>query len=137
MMGDTVNTAARLEGVNKIYGIYTLVCDRTFQKACSRVVGREIDAIHVVGKHDPVVVYQLLDFPENVDENLLQTLQFYADGLRHYRQSNWEKAITAFGDALNITPEDGPSLVMAERCRQYRASPPPADWDGVYTMPTK
>ena len=137
MMGDTVNTAARLEGVNKIYGIYTLVCEHTFQKASNRVVGREIDAINVVGKKEPVVVYQLLGLPEDLDENLLKTIQYYAQGLQQYRQLNWDGAIEAFEAGLRITPDDGPSTAMIARCREYKQSPPPADWNGSYTMTTK
>ena len=137
MMGDTVNTAARLEGVNKIYGIYTLVCEHTFQKASNRVVGREIDAINVVGKNEPVVVYQLLGLPEDLNEDLLKTIQHYADGLRHYRQLNWDGAVEAFEAALRITPDDGPSAAMVARCREYQESPPPSDWNGSYTMKTK
>lgn len=137
MMGDTVNTAARLEGVNKIYGIYTLVCENTFQKASNRVAGREIDAINVVGKNEPVVVYQLLGLPEDLNENILNTIQHYAKGLRLYRQAHWDQAIEAFTSALRITPDDGPSLAMIERCREYRISPPPEGWNGSYTMKTK
>jgi adenylate cyclase len=137
MMGDTVNTAARLEGVNKIYGIYTLVCEHTFQKASSKVVGREIDAINVVGKNEPVVVYQLLGLPQDLDDNHLKTIQLYARGLAQYRQLNWDGAIEAFEAALRMSPDDGPSMAMAARCREYKTSPPPADWDGSYTMKTK
>jgi adenylate cyclase len=137
MMGDTVNTAARLEGVNKIYGIYTLVCEHTFQKASNQVVGREIDAINVVGKKEPVVVYQLLGQPQDLDDSLLKTIQHYAQGLQQYRQLNWDGAIQAFEAALRMSPDDGPSLAMAARCRAYKASPPAVDWNGSYTMQTK
>ena len=137
MMGDTVNTAARLEGVNKIYGIYTLVCEHTFQKASNQVVGREIDAINVVGKNEPVVVYQLLGLPQDLNDGLLKTIQHYAQGLQQYRQLNWDGAIKAFEAALRLSPDDGPSMTMAARCREYKASPPPPDWDGAYTMKTK
>jgi adenylate cyclase len=137
MMGDTVNTAARLEGVNKIYGIYTLVCKNTFEKASNRVAGREIDAINVVGKNEPVVVYQLLGSPEDLNEDILNTIKHYAQGLRQYRKMNWNRAIAAFEAALKITPDDGPSLALVQRCRAYKESPPPADGDGSYTMKTK
>jgi len=137
MMGDTVNTAARLEGVNKIYGIYTLVCENTFKKAGNRVIGREIDAINVVGKREPVVVYQLLGFPEEMDEKRLKTIQYYAKGLQRYRQLHWEEAIQHFEAALKISPDDGPSLAMAQRCAEYRQEPPPLDWNGSYAMKTK
>ena len=91
----------------------------------------------MVGKNEPVVVYQLLGLPEDLDENLLKTMQYYAQGLSKYRQLNWDEAIKAFGAALKIAPDDGPSLAMLERCRDYRESPPPAGWNGSYTMKTK
>jgi len=137
MMGDTVNTAARLEGVNKIYGIYTLVCETTFKKASQRVWGREIDAINVIGKAEPVTVYQLLGYSEDIDETMLKMTGLYAEGLHLYRQQHWESAIEKFDAALNVSPDDGPSKEMRDRCAAYKIEPPSQDWDGSYTMKTK
>jgi len=137
MMGDTVNTAARLEGVNKIYGIFTLVCENTFRKASQRVWGREIDSINVVGKAEPVTVYQVLGYSEDIDETLLKMTGLYADGLRLYRQQQWDGAIKKFDAALDISPDDGPSKEMRERCVSYKLDPPPQDWNGSYSMKTK
>lgn len=137
MMGDTVNTAARLEGVNKIYGIYTLVCETTFKKARQRVWGREIDAINVVGKAQPVSVYQILGYAEDVDETGLKMTGLYAEGLHLYRQQNWDAAMDKFDAALEIAPDDGPSKAMRDRCASYKITPPSPDWNGSYTMKTK
>ncbi len=137
MMGDTVNTAARLEGVNKIYGIYTLVCETTFKKAGQRVWGREIDAINVIGKAEPVTVYQLLGYSEDIDETLLKMTGLYAEGLHLYRQQHWGSAIEKFDAALNVSPDDGPSKEMRDRCAAYKIEPPSQEWDGSYTMKTK
>ncbi len=137
MMGDTVNTAARLEGVNKIYGIYTLVCEKTFSKASGRIWGREIDAIRVVGKKEPVRVYQLLGMSDDLDENLLKMTNFYAKGLQLYRKRKWDEAIGYFKEALNIDPEDGPSKTMSKRCLEYKSDPPKEDWNGAFSMTTK
>lgn len=137
MMGDTVNTAARLEGVNKIYGIYTLVCETTFKKASQRVWGREIDAINVIGKAEPVTVYQLLGYSEDIDETMLKMTGLYAEGLLLYRQQHWGSAIEKFDAALNVSPDDGPSKEMRDRCAAYKIEPPSQDWDGSYTMKTK
>ena len=137
MMGDTVNTAARLEGVNKIYGIYTLVCETTFKKASQRVWGREIDAINVVGKTAPVTVYQVLGYSEDIDETQLNMTRLYAEGLHLYRQQRWDSAIENFDAALKIIPDDGPSLELRARCVAYKIKPPPQDWNGSYTMKTK
>jgi len=137
MMGDTVNTAARLEGVNKIYGIYTLVCETTFRKANQRVWGREIDAINVVGKAEPVVVYQVLGYADDIDETMLSMTSRYAEGLGLYRQRQWEAAMAKFDQALEIIGADGPSQTMRMRCQDYMQDPPPKDWNGSYTMKTK
>jgi len=137
MMGDTVNTAARLEGVNKIYGIYTLVCETTFKKADQRIWGREIDSINVVGKAEPVSVYQVLGYAEGIDESMLKMTGLYAEGLHLYRQQRWDPAIEKFNAALNISPDDGPSKAMKDRCATYKMEPPSPDWNGSYTMKTK
>ncbi|MFC1876809.1 CHASE2 domain-containing protein [Thermodesulfobacteriota bacterium] len=137
MMGDTVNTAARLEGVNKIYGIYTLVCETTFKKASRRVWGREIDSINVVGKGEPVTVYQVLGYAEDIDETMLKMTGLYAEGLHLYRQQHWDSAIEKFDTALNVSPDDGPSKAMRDRCATYKIEPPSQDWNGSYTMKTK
>jgi len=137
MMGDTVNTAARLEGVNKIYGIYTLVCETTFRNANQRVWGREIDAINVVGKAEPVVVYQVLGYADDIDETMLSMTSRYAEGLGLYRQRQWDAAIAKFDQALEIVDDDGPAKTMRARCQEYKQDPPPKDWNGSYSMKTK
>lgn len=137
MMGDTVNTAARLEGVNKIYGIYTLVCETTFKKANQRIWGREIDSINVVGKAEPVTVYQVLGYAEDIDESMLKMTGLYAEGLHLYRQQRWEPAIEKFNAALIISPGDSPSKAMKDRCATYKMEPPAPDWNGSYTMESK
>ncbi len=137
MMGDTVNTAARLEGVNKIYGIYTLVCETTFKKASQRVWGREIDSINVVGKAEPVTVYQILGYAEDIDETMMKMTGLYAEGLHLYRQQHWDSAIDKFDAALSISPDDGPSKTMRDRCVTYKMEPPSQHWNGSYSMKTK
>ncbi len=137
MMGDTVNTAARLEGVNKIYGNYTLMCENTYQKAKNSIAAREIDAIKVVGKTEPITIYEVIGSADEIDERQAQTIAFYAKGLAAYRLREWEQAIQYFQEALEATPADGPSQAMAARCRTYQTSPPGADWDGAFVMQTK
>ncbi len=64
-------------------------------------------------------------------------LTYYNKGLAAYNERKWDEAIQAFEAALKIDPGDGPSEIYLERSRNYRASPPPADWDGVFVMTTK
>ena len=137
MMGDTVNTAARLEGVNKVYGTYTLVSDTTYRAAGQGFIFREIDKINVVGKKEPITVYQLLGFAGESDERMDKVRDFYARGLKAYQSREWEQAIGFFNEVLKIAPEDGPSLSLRGRCQMLHENPPEKDWNGAFVIKHK
>ncbi len=137
MMGDTVNTAARLEGVNKIYGVYTLISDTTYDSIHNNIVTRELDSVNVVGKKEPVAIYQVIGYQEDIDDRAAKTLGHYSNGLDLYRKRHWVEAVKHFEAALSVTPDDGPSLTMLGRCNEYKTDPPADNWDGSFTMVTK
>ena len=137
MMGDTVNIAARLEGVNKIYGIYTIMSDTTFVAAGNGIVTREIDLIYVVGRKEPIAIYELIGYPEDVNDKMRTTLELYEKGLAAYRIQDWDLAIKQFMSALDLSIDDGPSKTMLARCNEYKIDPPGKDWNGAYTIKTK
>jgi tetratricopeptide (TPR) repeat protein len=72
-----------------------------------------------------------------ISENKARLLALFAEGRAYYKQGDFAKAGEYFAGALKIDPEDGPSKVYVERCRDLAENPPPADWDGVYVMKTK
>jgi adenylate cyclase len=137
MMGDTVNTAARLEGVNKVYGTYTMISDTVYSQAKNDIFVRELDRVKVVGKGEPVVVYELLGNPGEGDEAMKSLVNHYARGLLAYRDQRWDEALGHFSAALSINPQDGPSLTMTGRCRELKVRPPGKDWDGVFSATSK
>ncbi|MDF1590432.1 MAG: adenylate/guanylate cyclase domain-containing protein [Desulfobacterales bacterium] len=137
MMGDTVNTAARLEGVNKVYGTYTLVSDTTCHAAGQNFIFREIDKINVVGKKEPITIYQLLGYAGESDERMDKVRDFYARGLKAYQSREWEQAIGFFNEVLKIAPEDGPSLSLRGRCQTLHENPPGKDWNGAFVIKHK
>ena len=67
----------------------------------------------------------------------LVLLARYAEGLAAYRARRWDDARAAFQAALEAVPGDGPSKAMAERAGNFRANPPPADWDGAWRLDQK
>ena len=96
MMGDTVNTAARLEGVNKVYGTYTMVSGSTYRAGGDGILAREIDAVNVVGKGEPVTLYELLCRTADADAGTLERVEGYARGLDAYRKRDWAAAAAHF-----------------------------------------
>ena len=137
VIGDEVNLGARLEAANKYYGTQTMISERTHELAKDHIEARELDMIRVVGKENPVKVFELIDRKGEVREAKREVLELYEAGLREYRKREWQKAIRLFQKALDKDPLDGPSLTYVERCKIYAQDPPSASWDGVYTLELK
>ncbi|ULQ59854.1 hypothetical protein K7I13_00405 [Brucepastera parasyntrophica] len=72
-----------------------------------------------------------------ISEQQKQVLDFFAEGRKLYKLMNFQEAKAAFAKALEINPDDGPAKLYFDRCDYYIQNPPPADWDGVFTMTTK
>ncbi|MCS7206169.1 MAG: tetratricopeptide repeat protein [Leptospiraceae bacterium] len=70
-------------------------------------------------------------------ETQKRLLEQYNKALSLYKKRRWEEALKEFEEALKIVPNDGPSLLYIERCKEYIKNPPPEDWDGVFVMKTK
>jgi adenylate cyclase len=137
MMGDSVNLAARLEGVNKQYQTYTMLSEFTYELAKNDIEARELDSIRVVGKQEPVKIYEVLGRKGEMEDTMRLILPHFKVGLDHYKFWRWEKAIDSFERALNIYEDDGPSATYLNRCIAFKKDPPLSDWDGVFTMSTK
>ncbi|MBF0212426.1 MAG: adenylate/guanylate cyclase domain-containing protein [Magnetococcales bacterium] len=137
IMGDAVNLAARLEGANKFYASDIMVSGATYEQAKDRVEARPLDVVRVVGKKEPVPIYQLLAHKGALTPEQSRLLGLYLEGLELYRNRDYKTAIARFEAALEVDPTDGPSRTYVERCKEYLVNPPPADWDGVFQFTSK
>lgn len=137
ILGDTVNLASRLEGVNKEYGSLTIIGEATWSRVQERFEARELDFIRVEGKQQPVAIYELAAARGELDIGRAALFSRFATGLAAYRDRRWEPAAAAFRGALALDPTDGPSRTFVARCEHYAAQPPPSDWGGVHVMHVK
>ncbi|NDB95748.1 MAG: HAMP domain-containing protein [Verrucomicrobia bacterium] len=137
VIGDTVNIASRLEGVNKIYGTDLIVNEDCFQLAEREVEAREIDLVTVYGKTEPVRIYELLGKVGELDGSTLQLRDTFATALQNYRQQKWDEAEKGFKACLKIRENDGPSLEFITRIATFSRTPPPRDWNGVWQTASK
>jgi adenylate cyclase len=138
VIGDSVNLASRLEGANKQYGSNIMISDFTYQHVKGRVLVRELDLIQVKGKTEPVKVWELLgtsDMP--LSDNQKQSLEIYHEGLRLYRERNWQEAIAYFQQAKQLDATCHVADIYEQRANLYQLNPPPAEWNGVFVMTTK
>jgi len=137
VMGDTVNLASRLEGVNRIYGTQILINREARRMAGEAIEAREVDWIAVKGKTEPVTVYELLGLAGEVPEERRVLRDRYEEAVAAYRKNDWPLASRSLSEALEICPSDGPSNVLLSRVERFRAEPPRADWDGVWHLAEK
>jgi adenylate cyclase len=133
VLGDHVNLGSRLEALNKLYGTEILIGENTARLVERSFLLREVDMVRVVGKRQPVRIYELLAAAgTSLPPEREKALQAYADGLEAYRQLRWYEALRLFRESLALWREDGPSRTMTERCQIYQKSPPIEAWDGVF-----
>ena len=135
VMGDNVNLGARLEAANKEYGTLIMIGDNTNKIAGDDIITRELDLLRVMGKNEPVRVFELVGLKEQgIPDKKKQVLDIFHEGYKNYQSKNWENAKKYFQQALSFDRTDGPSQTYIKRCDQFMTVAPPDDWDGVYTM---
>ena len=142
MMGDNVNTAARLESSAKQYGIYIQIADSTYQAVKEKVVVRDLDNVRVLGKNEPVKVWELISEVGQEPGQYKKILPAYHEALDLYKNQEWSKAIDAFKASDELEEMFGgrktnPSRIYIPRCEHYLENPPGDDWDGVWTLTSK
>ena len=137
MMGDVVNLAARLEGVNKFYQTFTMISQSTYELAKDDIDTRQLDVIRVVGKKEPISVYEVLERKNQTSSEKSGVVEKYLKALKLYEERNFADASKEFEKVLAIDPDDGPSKTYVKRCGVFLETPPEKDWDGVYTFTEK
>jgi len=134
LVGDDINLASRLEGVNKLYGSQILVNELTKELCGPSVAFREVDIVRVKGREQPVRIFEPLGPAAAVTEAQQSMLARFAEGLAAFRARRFKAAAEIFG---SLADEDPVSRSYAKRARAFATDPPPADWDGVNTLLSK
>ena len=132
VMGDVVNLASRLEGVNKTYGTRNLVSERTIAAAGAALEVREIDRVVVAGHTHSEIIFEIVGRKGELTPQRLLSRDKYLEGLAAYREQQWDETLRALNDSLGAIPDDGPSMALIKRVESLKADPPSRDWDGAW-----
>lgn len=137
IMGNSVNLASRLEGVNKQYGTWILVSEATRSGCTNGFLFRRLDRVRVVGIQTPVQLFELLGEEGEERGALGEAIDRFHEALSRFEEKDWAGAKRGFEEALRVRPEDGPAATYLKRCDEYLRTPPPAGWDGVFNLSMK
>ena len=137
VIGDTVNVAARLEGVNKAYGTRIIASDELRADAGDGFEWRRLDRVAVAGRAGGLPISELIGLEGDVDADRLARRDQYETALDAYLAGDFKTAAAGFGALARSYPDDKAATVMAERSDDLAQRPTPADWDGVYVFRTK
>jgi adenylate cyclase len=135
-VGDIVNTASRIEGLNKQLGTRLLVSAEVVQ-GLEEIVTREVGRFRLVGKQKSLTVYELMGLREHVTEATDCLLSEFARGLDRFRRGQWNEAAGIFRNTLVQFPTDGPSRYYLGLCEHYLDHPLPETWNGVVALTAK
>lgn len=142
VLGDAVNLASRLEGINKYYGTRILVGADTYEIVKTRFLTRPVDVVAVKGKEKGVPIYELLAGLA-VDPELAPTpeqvrcSELTAEAFHAYLNRDFRKAISLYQDLSKSFPEDGVGPLFIQRCEEFLREPPGPDWTGTTRMTKK
>jgi adenylate cyclase len=137
IMGNAVNIAARLEGVNKQYGTWILATEQTIRNTNDAFLTRQLDKVRVVGISEPLQLYEIIETRKEAGENQKTLVDRFHGALAVYKTMDFTEAEKAFAAILADYPDDGPSKVFMERCKTFITYPPEPGWDGVLDLREK
>ena len=130
-IGDGVNLASRLEGLNKQYGTRLLVSGAVEERARTVFAFRRLDRVAVKGRASAVEVFELLG-PAESPRVAAEVVGRYERALAAYFARDFAGACALLTDL-----DDAPSQALALRCAHLVSEPPPPDWDGTWTASSK
>ncbi len=137
VIGDAVNLASRLQGLNKFYETSVLVSEQTMLEAGDAVVTRLVDFVAVSGREQPASVYELLGLREELSADEIRMASLHDAAMAHYRARRFVGAADGFRTVIAVRDKDGPARILLKRCLEYIENPPGEDWDGSHRVGAK
>jgi adenylate cyclase len=135
-IGDIVNTATRIEGLNKYLGTRILISDEVMKNLYG-FLSREIGTFRLAGKSSPLVIHELLCRTENSTQRHKDLCSCFSDALAAYKRQSLQASYDKLNEIMRTFGEDGPSRYYLNLCLQYQEKPFTESWDGVVFLDKK
>jgi adenylate cyclase len=137
IIGDDVNLASRLEGINKHFGTLIMVSDVTLKKAGDEFATRCLGTIVVKGRTGGVKVHELVGFAKSLPAADRTWIDRFEAALALHDKRDFKAALAEFEACLAERPDDKTTKLYLERCKELIATPPGDDWSPQLEMHEK
>jgi len=137
VIGDTVNLAARMEGLTKKYKLDLVMTETVAQQVTEHYLLRTVDRVRVKGKKKPTTVYTVVARLEELENGRPPWLKTYEQGFELYQNRDFELARERFQSCQQNVGNDSLSNIYIDRCEHLIDNDPGEDWDGVTKLETK
>ena len=135
-IGDSVNLASRLEGLNEHLGTKILVSRDTLTDVEDKVISRLVGHFRLKGFDRVVEVHELLGAATGTNSTEAWTHTFRT-ALRAFQRQEFDAAEAGFRQSLELRRHDGPAEFYLRQIKAYRSNPPPPGWVGEVNMDKK
>ncbi|AKJ26791.1 CHASE2 domain-containing protein [Caldimonas brevitalea] len=136
VLGDTVQVASRLEALTRSYGVDVLVGEGT-REAAPHLAWQEVDRVRIKGKERLLTLYTPLAASPEHDKALASELAAWHMALKAYRAQDWDQADVQLLNLQRLNPGRQLYSLFAYRVSHLRKQPPPAGWDGAFSVDSK
>ena len=137
VMGNAVNLAARLEGVNKQYQSGIIISEFTKNRAGDAFLCRQLDRIRVVGINKPILIFELMGIADKAAPEEMAFLEKWKEAIAFFEGRNFSQAAELFSSLASQNTNDGAAALYKKRCDSFLKEPPTPEWDGVFTFSEK
>lgn len=135
-IGENINLASRMEGLNKHLGTTVLATGETAHPLDGLVDMRMLGHFRLKGFQRAVAVHEILG-PAETAESTRPWRETFAQGLRHFQLKEMDRAREAFVRTLELRPDDGPSLFYIGMMEELVPELIAEDWHGEVDIKEK
>lgn len=138
IMGNAVNLAARLEGVNKQYDTRgVLISEHTRRQIGDEFLLRRLDSVRVVGVNTPIRLFELCDIAIQAADEAMEEVKNWEAAMDMFEGRRYQEASLLFERLAAADENDGCARLYSRRCAEFIARPPEESWDGVFNLTQK
>lgn len=140
VVSDTINTASRVEGLNKFYKTQLLISESVYQQLThpEKYLIRMVDKVILKGKHVGKGIYEVSPLPpKKALQNERRYIALFNEAFVSYAKGDFKKAELSFKLCLQQKPSDAAAQLLLERCVNFQKVGAPEGWDGTYTLKEK